>query len=77
MGPVDGTENPLEFTKYGTVIQWIYGTIDIRKEYTINGDKITFEGRRSAKVVITQEKSETYLEIYNNTDYSGSYKKTK
>ncbi len=75
--PVEGAKDPLEFTKYGIVIQWKYGTVDIRKKYTISNNKVTFEGRGKATIDISYDATGIYLEISNNKEYSGKYQLTR
>ncbi len=74
--PVEGAKNPIEITKYGTIIQWHYETVDIRRDYSISGNKMKI-GRNIARVEVIQEGNNTYLEIYDVTQYSGKYRKVK
>lgn len=71
---INGQEHPLEFSKYGTAIQ--YRSYENRVEYTLNGSnlKIQFD---NARVVISEDASYYYLEIYNSQDFSGRYRKSK
>lgn len=71
---INGQEHPLEFSKYGTAIQ--YRSYEDRVEYTLNGSnlKIQFD---NARVVISEDASYYYLEIYNSQDFSGRYRKSK
>jgi len=71
--PVEGAKNPLEFSKYGTVIQWLGGSVDMRYEYSLNGNKLDIGYDNDAKVIISNEGSNTYLEIYNSKNFSGKY----
>ncbi len=73
--PVEGAKHPVEITKYGTFIQWCYGTVDMRYDYTISGDKITIKRCGSGRVEVTTTSNGTYLEIYEITEFSGKYKK--
>lgn len=75
--PITGQENPIEFTKFNTVIQYVYGTIDMRSDYSLNNDKLSIRYDKSAKVVISEDANNYYLEIFNTTDFSGRYKKAK
>lgn len=71
---INGQEHPLEFSKYGTAIQ--HRSYENRVEYTLNGSnlKIQFD---NARVVISEDASYYYLEIYNSQDFSGRYRKSK
>jgi hypothetical protein len=71
---INGQEYPIEFSKYGTAIQ--YRNYEDRVEYTLNGSnlKIQFD---NARVVISEDASYYYLEIYNSEDFSGRYRKSK
>lgn len=71
---INGQEHPLEFSKYGTAIQ--HRSYEDRVEYTLNGSnlKIQFD---NARVVISEDASYYYLEIYNSQDFSGRYRKSK
>ncbi len=73
---IDGQEEPLEITKYGTAIQTKYGSVDIRNDYTLNGNRLTI-GYDKARVVISEDSAYYYLEIYNSEDFSGRYRKSK
>lgn len=73
---IDGQEEPLEMTKYGTAIQTKYGSVDIRNDYTLNGNRLTI-GYDKARVVISEDSAYYYLEIYNSEDFSGRYRKSK
>ena len=72
--PINGQEHALEFSKYGTAIQ--YRGYEDRVEYSLNGSslKIKYD---SASVVISEDASYYYLEIYNSEDFSGRYRKSK
>ena len=71
---INGQEYPIEFSKYGTAIQ--YRNYEDRVEYTLNGSnlKIQFD---NARAVISEDASYYYLEIYNSEDFSGRYRKSK
>lgn len=71
--PIEGAKNSLEFSKYGTVIQWIGGSVDMRYEYSLKGDKMDIGYDSNAKVKISDEGNNTYLEIYNSQKFSGKY----
>ena len=60
--PVEGAKNPLEFTKYGTVIQTVYSTLRMRYDYQITGDKMKIR-YDNATFKIIKEGNATYLEI--------------
>ena len=72
--PINGHKYPLEFSKYGTAIQ--YRGYEDRVEYSLNGSslKIKYD---NASVVISEDASYYYLEIYNSEDFSGRYRKSK
>lgn len=72
--PINGQQYALEFSKYGTAIQ--YRGYEDRVEYTLNGSsmKIKYD---NANVVISEDASYYYLEIYNSRDFSGRYRKSK
>lgn len=73
--PVFGAEYPLEISKYGTVIQNIGGSVNIRHDYSLDQDRLKIEYDRHAKVSIIKNTNGTYLEIYNSETFSGLYKK--
>ena len=75
--PITGQENPIEFTKFNTAIQMVYGMLDMRYEYSLNDDKLSIRYDKDARVVISEDAKNFYLEIFNATDFSGRYKKTK
>ena len=52
--PVEGAEFPLEFTKYGTLIQTRYGSLNVRHFYTISSDKRMKIGYNSARFEIVK-----------------------
>lgn len=72
--PINGQEYALEFSKYGTAIQ--HRGYEDRVEYSLNGSslKIKYD---NANVVISEDASYYYLEIYNSEDFSGRYRKSK
>ena len=80
--PIEVSEHYIEFTKYGTLIQWIWG---IKKEfpYTIKRDIVSIRQDTDIerfqnidfKVNITSNEDGTYLEIYDVTNLSGKYRK--
>lgn len=74
--PIDGQEDPLEITKYGAAIQTKYESVDIRNDYKLNGNKLTI-GYDKARVVISEDASYYYLEIYNSREFSGRYRRSK
>jgi hypothetical protein len=75
--PITGQENPIEFTKFNTAIQMVYGMLDMRYEYSLNDDKLSIRYDKDARVVISEDANNFYLEIFNTTDFSGRYKKSK
>ena len=75
--PITGQENPIEFTKFNTAIQMVYDTLDMRYEYSLSGDKLSIRYDKNARVVISEDANNYYLEIFNATDFSGRYKKAK
>lgn len=72
--PINGQEYTLELTKYGTAIQNI--GYERRVEYSLNGSSMRIH-YDNAKVVISEDASNYYLEIYNSEDFSGRYRKSK
>lgn len=75
--PITGQEYPIEFTKFNTVIQMVYDTIDMRYEYSLKGDRLSIRYDNNARVVISEDANNYYLEIFNTTDFSGRYRKSK
>lgn len=74
--PVCGAKHPIEITKYGTIIQhWAKGH-NSRFDYTLNGNQLDIR-YNECKVEVVKNKSNTYLEIYNDNEFSGLYLKTK
>lgn len=73
--PINGQEHTIEFTKYGTAIQ--YRGYEKRVEYTLNGSSLRIYLDSNASVVISEDASYYYLEIYNSQDFSGRYRKSK
>ena len=71
---VNGQEYSLEFSKYGTAIQ--HRGYENRIEYSINGSSLRTQ-YDNARVVISEDASYYYLEIYNSQDFSGRYRKSK
>lgn len=71
--PVEGAEYPLEFTKYGTVIQY-HGSLLLRYSYSLSGKRMNIRYDK-ARVEIIKEGNDYYLEIYNSEDFSGKYKR--
>ncbi len=72
--PIEGAECPLEFTKYGAVIQTDkYGFLS-RYAYAVNKEqmKIKYD---NAQFKLYAEAGTVYLEIYNSDDFSGRYKR--
>lgn len=75
--PITGQENPIEFTKFNTAIQMVYDMLDMRYEYSLNEDRLSIRHDKNARVVISEDANNYYLEIFNTTDFSGRYKKSK
>jgi hypothetical protein len=73
--PINGQEYSLEFTKYGTAIQY-HGSLDLRYDYSLTGAKLNIR-YDNARVAISEDASYYYLEIYNSEDFSGRYRKSK
>lgn len=71
--PIEGAEYPLEFTKYGTVIQY-HGSLQLRYGYSLSSKRMNIRYDK-ARVEITREGNDYYLEIYNSKDFSGKYKR--
>ncbi len=71
--PVEGAKYPLEFTKYGTAIQ--YRSYKDRITYALKGQKLRIQFD-NARCEITKQGGEYYLEIYNSQEYSGKYRRT-
>lgn len=72
---INGQEHPLEFTKYGTAIQH-HGSLELRHDYSLSGEKLKIQ-YDNARVVISEDASYYYLEIYNSQEFSGRYRKSK
>ena len=75
--PITGQENPIEFTKFNTVIHMVYGELDMRYEYSLSSDRLSVRYDHNARVVISEDANNYYLEIFNTTDFSGRYRKSK
>lgn len=73
--PINGQEYPLEFSKYGTAIQ--HCGYENRVQYTLNGDALRINLDYKASIVISEDASYYYLELYNSEDFSGRYRRTK
>lgn len=72
---INGQDHPLEFTKYGTAIQY-HGSLELRHDYSLSGEKLKIQ-YDNAHVVISEDASYYYLEIYNSQEFSGRYRKSK
>lgn len=72
--PVEGSQYPLEISKYGCAIQTKYG-VKMRYRYAIKGKRIDIGYDSNAKFEITKEDGVVYLELFNTTDFSGKYKR--
>ncbi len=49
----------------------------MRYEYSLSNNKLSIRYDRNARVVISEDANNYYLEIFNTTDFSGRYKKSK
>ena len=72
---INGQEHAIEFTKYGTAIQY-NGSLDLRHDYSLSGEKLKIQ-YDNARIAISEDASYYYLEIYNSEDFSGRYRKSK
>ena len=72
--PVEGAEYSLEFTKYGTAIQY-RGSYLSRHPYSLNGNIANIGYSNNLKIEITAKGGVVYLEIYDSDDFSGKYKR--
>ena len=72
--PVEGAEYSLEFTKYGTAIQYRSSYLS-RHPYSLNGNIANIGYSNNLKIEITAKGGVVYLEIYNSDDFSGKYKR--
>lgn len=78
--PVEGTENKLEFTRYGTLVlreKTTVGYLDSKKTYKLKGDKLYVDIFKKGRIVITSGANGRYLEIYGDSRYAGKYKLSK
>lgn len=73
--PINGQKHPIEFSKYGTAIQ--HCGYENRVQYTLNGDALRIDFDNKASIVISEDASYYYLELYNSKDFSGRYRRTK
>lgn len=74
--PITGQEYPIEFTKFDTAITTMH-SINRRYDYLLKGKKLDIAYDSDASVNISEDSDFYYLEIYNTTDFSGRYKKSK
>ena len=72
--PVEGAEYSLEFTKYGTAIQYRSSYLS-RSPYSLNGNIANIGYSNNLKIEITAKGGVVYLEIYDSDDFSGKYKR--
>ena len=72
--PVEGAEYSLEFTKYGTAIQYRSSYLS-RHPYSLNGNIANIGYSNNLKIEITAKGGVVYLEIYDSDDFSGKYKR--
>lgn len=75
--PINGHTDKIEITKFGTIIQTDKYGFDSRNDYSLSGDKLAVKYDKNARVVISEDANYYYLEIYNTTDFSGRYRKSK
>lgn len=73
--PVNGHEEAIEFTKYGTAIRTEF-TLERRYDYSLNGSSLNIKYDKS-RIVISEDASYYYLEIYNSREFSGRYRRSK
>ena len=73
--PINGQKHPIEFSKYGTAIQ--HCGYENRVQYTLNGDALRIYFDNKASIVISEDATYYYLELYNSKDFSGRYRRTK
>lgn len=73
--PINGQKHPIEFSKYGTAIQ--HCGYENRVQYTLNGDALRIDFDNKASIVISEDATYYYLELYNSKDFSGRYRRTK
>lgn len=72
--PIEGAEYSLEFTKYGTAIQYRSSYLS-RHPYSLNGNIANIGYSNNLKIEITAKGGVVYLEIYDSDDFSGKYKR--
>lgn len=72
---INGQEHAIEFTKYGTAIQY-KESLDLRHDYSLSGAKLKIVHDNS-RIAISEDASYYYLEIYNSQYFSGRYRKSK
>ncbi len=71
--PIESAEAPLEFTKYGTVIQTKY-SLAFRHNYSTHENQLKI-GHEKMTFKVISDGGIVYLEIYNSSEYSGRYKR--
>ena len=73
--PLEGAKHPIEISRYGTVIEWWAGEHCSRYDMTISGKNISIGYNKNGRFEISKEGNLTFLEIFNNEEFSGKYVK--
>ena len=73
--PVEGAKHPIEISRYGTVIEWWAEKHCSRYDMTISGKNISIGYNKNGRFEISKEGNLTFLEIFNNEEFSGKYVK--
>ena len=73
--PVEGAKHPIEISRYGTVIEWWAEKHCSRYDMTISGKNISIGYNKNGRFEILKEGGLTFLEIFNNEEFSGKYVK--
>ena len=73
--PLEGAKHPIEISRYGTVIEWWAGKHCSRYDMTISGKNISIGYNKNGRFEISKEGNLTFLEIFNNEEFSGKYLK--
>lgn len=73
--PLEGAKHPIEISRYGTVIEWWAGKHCSRYDMTISGKNISIGYNKNGRFEISKEGNLTFLEIFNNEEFSGKYVK--
>lgn len=78
---VEGNDKDLEFTKYGTVIQWRFISngykTNSRYDYSIKGNNCYIKWYGSYRAEITSNNGVIWLELYGDSEWAGKYEKIK